>query len=96
MDNYSTQSWIDQPATYQIVIKGRLDANWTEWFDNLAITVTKDESGTVITTLTGPIMDQGVLHGLLARVRDLGLPLLEVRCLDTGGDSGPACGDNGK
>ena len=82
MDNYPDQSWIDRPATYQIVVKGRLDANWTEWFDGLTISVAKDEAGMVFTTLTGTVLDQTELHGLLARIRDLGLPLLHIQRLD--------------
>ncbi len=89
MQNIPTQSWLDLPATYQIVVKGRLDAHWTEWFDDLIIAVEKDEGGTVITTITGPILDQGALHGLLARVRDLGLPLLEVHRLNPTGSTDP-------
>ena len=81
MENTPPESWIDLPAVYQIIVKGRLDDHWTEWFDGLTLTVNKDESGTVFTTLTGPIKDQGALHGLLARVRDLGLLLLEVHRL---------------
>lgn len=83
MLNSPPSSWIDQPATYQIIIKGRLDSNWTEWFDGLTISVTRDMSGTVITRLTGVVMDQGALHGLLARVRDLGLLLLDVHRLES-------------
>ena len=86
MENIPSQSWIDLPATYQIIVKGRLDVHWAEWFDDLTITVDKNESGAVITTMTGPIQDQGALHGLLARVRDLGLPLLEVHRLDPNQD----------
>ena len=70
MENIPSQPWIDLPATYQIIVKGRLDVHWTEWFDDLTITVGKNESGIVITTMTGLIQDQGALHGLLARVRD--------------------------
>jgi|WetSurMetagenome_2_1015567.scaffolds.fasta_scaffold29216_2 hypothetical protein len=94
MQNTTLPSWIDQPAIYQIIIKGRLDANWTEWFDNLTISVAKDKSETVFTTLTGPIMDQGVLHGLLGRIRDLGLTLLEVRRLGAGDSCTPAAREN--
>jgi hypothetical protein len=86
MENTPPESWIDLPAVYQIIVKGRLDDHWTEWFDGLTLTVNKDESGTVFTTLTGPIKDQGALHGLLARVRDLGLLLLEVHRLGPPGD----------
>jgi hypothetical protein len=87
MDNIPYKSWLDQPAVYQIIVKGRLDDDWTEWFDGLSLTVEKNESGAVFTTLTGPVMDQGALHGLLARVRDLGLPLLEVHRLGPVGDA---------
>ena len=61
-------------AVYQIRIKGQLDDDWSEWFDDL--TVTCDEHGG--TTLCGPVIDQAALFGLLAKVRDLNLPLLSV------------------
>ena len=61
-------------AVYRIRIKGRLDDDWSEWFDDLA--VTHDENGE--TTLCGPVVDQAALFGLLAKVRDLNLPLLSV------------------
>ena len=82
MDNIPPQEWFDQPAIYQIVVRGRLDEHWTDWFDDLNLTVQRDASGAVFTILTGPVLDQGALHGLLARVRDLGLPLLEVHRLE--------------
>ena len=63
-----------RPMVYRIRVKGRLDSDWSEWFDNLS--VTSDDSGE--TTLCGLVEDQAALHGLLARVRDLGLPLLSV------------------
>jgi hypothetical protein len=60
---------------YEIRVKGHLDGpHWSEWFDGL--TVTLQENGE--TVLSGPIVDQSALHGLLAKVRDLGLPLLSV------------------
>lgn len=62
-----------RPMTYQIRIKGRLDPRWEEWFDGL--TITTDDGDTLI---AGPVIDQAALHGLLRRVRDLGLPLLSV------------------
>jgi len=61
-------------TVYRIRIKGHLDGQWTEWFDGLAITL--DENGD--TLLTGPVVDQAALHGLLRRVRDLGMPLVSV------------------
>jgi hypothetical protein len=63
-----------QPMVYQIRIKGHLESQWTDWFEGLAITL--EENGD--TLLTGPVIDQAALHGLLKKVRDLGLPLLSV------------------
>jgi hypothetical protein len=84
MQNFSDQSGIDQPEIYQIIIKGGLDVTWRDWFDDLTLSITTDDKGKVFTTLTGPVKDQGVLHGILARIRDLGLPLIEVRRLEPG------------
>jgi hypothetical protein len=64
----------DRSGTYQIRVKGVLDEKWSDWFDGLTVTRQDDE-----TLLTGPVRDQAALHGLLARIRDLGLPLLSVR-----------------
>lgn len=64
----------DRATVYLIRIKGLLDRRWSEWFDGLEIT--PDNNGN--TLLTGPVVDQAALHGLLRRVRDLGLPLLSV------------------
>ncbi|MGB8645909.1 MAG: DUF4386 domain-containing protein [Anaerolineae bacterium] len=63
-----------QPLVYQIRIKGHLGSQWTDWFEGLSITL--QDSGD--TLLTGPVIDQAALHGLLKRVRDLGMPLLSV------------------
>ena len=84
MQNNPDRSKIDPSAIYQITVRGRLDSSWTEWFDGLSMTITKDKSGSTLTTLTGPVADQSALHGLLARLRDLGLTLLDVHCLDAG------------
>ena len=59
---------------YQIRLKGHLGREWTDWFDGFTITL--DDDGE--TLLTGPVVDQAALHGLLKKVRDLGLPLLSV------------------
>ena len=61
---------------YEILVQGVLDARWSAWFDGLH--VSSDASGET-TTIAGPVTDQAALHGLLAKVRDLGLPLLAVR-----------------
>ena len=70
----------DEPVLYRIEIRGRLDQSWSDWLENLAVSVREEQSGS-ITTLQGVIQDQAVLHGLLARLHDLGLVLLRVeRC----------------
>ena len=66
---------------YEIRVEGELDARWSDWFEGLE--VTSDASGQ--TTITGPVADQAALHGLLARVRDLGLKLISVHPVDPGG-----------
>ena len=63
---------------YEIRVNGVLGRGWSTWFDGLQIT--SDDRGE--TTIAGPIADQAALHGLLAKIRDLGLELLEVRCTD--------------
>jgi hypothetical protein len=63
-----------QPTIYQIRLKGHLDSQWTDWFEGLTITL--EEGGD--TLLTGPVVDQAALHGLLKKVRDLGMPLISV------------------
>jgi len=69
---------------YQIRIRGHLDARWTDWFDGLTITL--EEGGD--TLLTGPVVDQAALHGLLKKVRDSGMPLLSVNSVDPGRQDG--------
>ena len=70
-----------QPMVYQIRIRGHLGRQWTDWFGGL--TVTQEENGD--TLLTGPVVDQAALHGLLRKVRDLGMPLLSVIQSDKAG-----------
>ncbi len=74
---------MDQAATYQITIQGRLTKNWSAWFDGLTVTVSETQGRPTLTTLTGVVADQAALHGLLSGIRDLGLPLLLVECLNT-------------
>jgi hypothetical protein len=64
----------DNPSIYQIKVKGCLDETWSDWFDALTVVQKEDE-----TLLTGLVIDQAALHGLLGRIRDLGLPLLLVK-----------------
>ena len=67
-----------QPELYEIRLKGHLDDRWAGWFGGLTITL--EENGD--TLLTGPVVDQAALYGLLKRVRDLGMPLLSVNCIN--------------
>jgi hypothetical protein len=62
------------PGRYEIRLKGHLDSRWAAWFDGLSLTNSSD--GT--TLIQGPVTDQAALHGLLQKVRDLGLPLVSV------------------
>ena len=68
----------ESPAHYEIRVRGVLDSRWSAWFEELRLT--SDEAGQ--TTIAGPVADQAALHGLLAKVRDLGLELLSVRRTD--------------
>ena len=65
---------------YQIRVKGHLDSEWTDWFEGLAITLEEDGD----TLLTGPIVDQAALYGLLRKVRDLGITLVAVNRIQPG------------
>ena len=58
----------------EIRVKGQIDQHWSDWFDDLTVTHTEQNE----TVLTGPIVDQAALHGLLAKLRDLGLPIVSV------------------
>ncbi len=69
-----------QPVIYQIRIKGHLNSQWTDWFEGLTITLEEDGD----TLLTGPVVDQAALHGLLKKVRDLGMPLVSVCPVEPG------------
>ena len=80
-----TDRWTPTPdrpeaGRYEIRLMGRLDAHWAAWFDGLTVSQVGD--GT--TVISGPIADQAALHGLLQRVRDLGLPLVSVISVDGG------------
>jgi len=61
-------------SVYQIRIKGHLDPGWSDWFEGLSILL--EDNGD--TLLTGPVVDQAALYGLLRRVRDLGMPLISI------------------
>ena len=64
-----------EPARYELRVQGVLDARWSAWFEGLQLS--SDQAGQTI--IAGPVTDQAALHGLLTKIRDLGLELLEVR-----------------
>ena len=70
----------DEPQLYEIRLKGHLDDRWAEWFEGLTITLEEDGN----TLLSGPVVDQAALHGLLKKVRDLGMPLVSVSPVEPG------------
>lgn len=74
----NSETDFNEPVVYQIRIRGRLGTQWADWFDGLAITLEGDTE----TLLTGPVVDQAALHGLLRKVRDLGMLLVSVNRID--------------
>ena len=75
----------DEPTVYQIRIKGHLGHHWADWFDGMALTLADNGE----TLLTGSVVDQAALHGLLKKVRDLGVPLLSVISVQPGQAGAP-------
>ena len=69
----------DKSSRYQIRLKGILDSQWSDWFDGFSITPDSDKN----TLLDGEVPDQATLHGILAKIRDLGLTLLSLERLDS-------------
>ena len=68
------------PTYYEIRVAGHLSPQWTDWFEGLTITLEEDGD----TLITGQVIDQAALHGLLKKVRDLGIPLVSVSPLEPG------------
>ena len=65
---------LPEPLIYQIRLEGQLGSEWAEWFGGLTVTLADNGE----TLLTGPVIDQAALYGVLKRIRDLGLPLISV------------------
>ena len=80
MSSKSTKTNADPSPVYQIRLRGHLGPQWSDWFGGLSIVL--QENGE--TLLTGPVVDQPALYGLLKKVRDLGMPLLSVTRVDAG------------
>jgi hypothetical protein len=68
----------DEPVHFEIRVKGHLEPRWSDWFDGLALT--RESAGT--TSISGPVADQAALHGLLQKLRDVGVPLISVTQVD--------------
>jgi hypothetical protein len=79
-NEHSLERDADQPINYQIRILGHLGPQWMDWFDGLTIMLEEDGN----TLLSGPVIDPAALHGILKKVRDLGMPLLSVNSVDPG------------
>ena len=79
-NEHTSERDADQPINYQIRILGHLGPQWMSWFDGLTIMLEEDGN----TLLSGPVIDQAALHGILKKVRDLGMPLLSVNSVGHG------------
>ena len=84
MKNNSEKLGLDQPGTYEIRVPGRLDEDWSEWFEGMTITVESSDKGPTITTLTGVVADEAALQGMLDRLYSIGLRLLSVVRIELG------------
>jgi len=85
LNESNSESEKAQPLVYQIRIQGHLGREWTDWFGGLTLTL--EDNGE--TLLTGPVVDQAALHGVLKKVRDLGMPLLSVSRVKPGHTDAP-------
>ena len=88
-DTVDSDADADQPTVYEVRLKGYLDRQWTDWFCGLTITL-QDNGDTL---LSGPVVDQAALHGLLRKIRDLGMPLLSLTPRDYGSNAHHHKGD---
>ena len=80
-----------KPAIYEFRIRGRLDEDWIEWFDDMTLTHTSEGH----TLLTGPVPDQAALHGLLNKIRNLNLELISATQIEADSKEGAQTGGGG-
>jgi hypothetical protein len=82
MNNDAGRLNLDQTANYEVRVQGRLSGDLLDWSDCLSVEIETTTGSPSITTFIGPVKDQSALHGLLKRIRDLGLPILVVRRIE--------------
>lgn len=87
-DEQGVNPEVHQQSVYQFRIKGHLGQQWRNWFDGLTVTLEEDGN----TLLMGTVADQSALHGILKKIRDMGMPLLSVNFTDS--DQSPEAGPN--
>lgn len=89
INNLNPKADPNNPAVYEIKVEGHLSHQWTDWFGGLTI-ICEDNGDTLI---TGPVIDQAALHGLLKKVRDLGMTLVSVKRVQPGEAGAQTHGD---
>jgi hypothetical protein len=91
-EHISQNLGLDRPATYEIRVEGRLDERWSDWFEGMTVTVEREGNGPPVTTLTGTVVDQAALQGMLRTLYTLGLPVRSVTCVDSDTAARPGLG----
>jgi hypothetical protein len=76
-------------GVYVIKVKGHIDEDWSSWFEDMAIATGYIDDGTPVTTFTGQLNDQAALHGVLARIRDIHMPLISVNQVELDSKDNP-------
>ena len=79
-DEQKSNPEANQQMVYQFKLKGHLSQQWLNWFEGLIVTLEEDGN----TLLSGTVVDQSALHGILKKIRDLGMPLLSMNSVETG------------
>ena len=82
MERLPRSPYIRYLKTYRIRVLGKLDESWSDWFDGMVVKLESETGGAEFTTLTGKVVDQAALFGILNRLRDLNIPLLSVQLVD--------------